>query len=176
MRVFGDGPRNFEPGSSDVGYASWRCCLVCLNHDIRKENPISPKDILNNAKKKTSWITSELTNEDIQKARLAVLSIVRIEQLFQLKENIQRHFSSPSERHGMVDDQITKRLNWPLGRVIEMYPGKEGIERVSKLRVANGFAIRPLQRLYPLEMSVSDLPSDIALGEIFPEPIRNLTD
>ncbi|GFX59995.1 DUF5641 domain-containing protein [Trichonephila clavipes] len=71
---------------------------------------------------------------------------------------------------------ITKRLNWPLGRVIELYPRKEDIERVSKLRVTNGFAIRSLQRLYPLEMSVSDLPSDIALGEIFPEPIRNLTD
>ncbi|GFU02651.1 DUF5641 domain-containing protein [Trichonephila clavipes] len=63
-----------------------------------------------------------------------------------------------------LKDQITKRLNWPLGRVIELYPGKEGIEKVSKLRVANGFAIRPLQRLYPLEMSVSDLPSDIALA------------
>ncbi|GFX47920.1 DUF5641 domain-containing protein [Trichonephila clavipes] len=75
-----------------------------------------------------------------------------------------------------LKDQITKRLNWPLDRVIELYPGKEGIERLSKLRVANSFAIRPLQRLYPLEMSVSDLPSDIALGEIFPEPRRNLTD
>ncbi|GFY15070.1 transposable element Tc1 transposase [Trichonephila clavipes] len=174
--------------------------------NIRKENPISPKDNLNNAKKKTSWITSELTNEDIQKARLAVLGIVRIEQLSQLKEKIQRHFSSPSERHDMMDahfiqdtrgtevhdldiidakyllervrylPNITKRLNWPLGRVIELHPGKEGNERVSKLRVANGFAVRPLQRLYPLEMSVSDLPSDIALGEIFPEPIWNLTD
>ncbi|GFX16438.1 DUF5641 domain-containing protein [Trichonephila clavipes] len=71
---------------------------------------------------------------------------------------------------------ITKRLNSPLGHVIELYLGKEGIERLSKLRVANGFAIRPLQRLYPLQMSVSDLPSDIALGEIFPEPVRNLTD
>ncbi|GFX59996.1 hypothetical protein TNCV_4985071 [Trichonephila clavipes] len=87
-------------------------CLICgprhyvlLRPDIRKENPILPKDNLNNAKKKTSWITSELTNEDIQKARLAVLGIVRIEQLSQLKENIQRHFSSPSQRHGMVDGE-----------------------------------------------------------------------
>ncbi|GFY38065.1 hypothetical protein TNIN_443361 [Trichonephila inaurata madagascariensis] len=46
---------------------------------------------------------------------------------------------------------------------------RNGIERVVKLRVANGFVIRPLQRLYPLEMTVSDLPSDIALVENFPE-------
>ncbi|GFS57689.1 histone H3-like centromeric protein cnp1 [Trichonephila inaurata madagascariensis] len=64
----------------------------------------------------------------------------------------------------------SKRLNWPLSRVIVLYPGKDGIERVAKLRVANGFVIRPLQRIYPLEMSVSDLPSDMALGENFPEP------
>ncbi|GFS41691.1 integrase_H2C2 domain-containing protein [Trichonephila inaurata madagascariensis] len=47
-----------------------------------------------------------------------------------------------------------------------------GIERVAKLQVGNGF-IRLLQRLYPLEMSVSDLPSDIALGENFPEPNKD---
>ncbi|GFR27392.1 DUF5641 domain-containing protein [Trichonephila clavata] len=63
----------------------------------------------------------------------------------------------------------SKKLNWPLGRVIELYPGKDGFERVAKLQVANGFVISPLQRLYPLEMSVSDLPSDIALGENFLE-------
>ncbi|GFV19461.1 hypothetical protein TNCV_3663931 [Trichonephila clavipes] len=32
---------------------------------------------------------------------------------------------------------------------------------------------KPLQKLYPLEMFVSDLPSDIALGENFPEPYKN---
>ncbi|GFT05094.1 uncharacterized protein NPIL_35041, partial [Nephila pilipes] len=31
-----------------------------------------------------------------------------------------------------------KRLNWPLGRVIEMFQGKDNIERVAKLRVSNG--------------------------------------
>ncbi|GFX33178.1 DUF5641 domain-containing protein [Trichonephila clavipes] len=56
----------------------------------------------------------------------------------------------------------SKRLNWPLGRVIELYPGKDGIERVAKIRVVNGIVIKSLQRLYPLEMTVSDLPSDIA--------------
>ncbi|GFU56905.1 integrase catalytic domain-containing protein [Trichonephila clavipes] len=68
-----------------------------------------------------------------------------------------------------IGSNNAKRLNWPLGCDIELYPGKDGIERVAKLRVANGFVIRPLQRLYPLEMSLFDLPSDIVLGENFPE-------
>ncbi|GFX67870.1 DUF5641 domain-containing protein [Trichonephila clavipes] len=67
----------------------------------------------------------------------------------------------------------SKRLNWPFGRVIELYPGKDGIKRVAKLRVANGFLIRPLQKRYPLEISVSNLPSDIALGENFLEPNKD---
>ncbi|GFV85884.1 DUF5641 domain-containing protein [Trichonephila clavipes] len=69
----------------------------------------------------------------------------------------------------LIASDISKRLNWPFGRVIELYPGKDVIERVAKLRVANGFVIRPSQRLNPLSMSVSDFPSDITLGENFPE-------
>ncbi|GFX85058.1 uncharacterized protein TNCV_4998871 [Trichonephila clavipes] len=108
----------------------------------------------------------ELTREEIQRARLIVIGIVRIEQISELKEKVKWHFNSPA---ALWYGDWWERLNWPLGRVIELYPGKGGIERVAKLRVANGFVIRPLQRLYPLEMSVSDLPSDIALGENFPE-------
>ncbi|GFY66083.1 integrase catalytic domain-containing protein [Trichonephila inaurata madagascariensis] len=70
-----------------------------------------------------------------------------------------------------------KRLNWPLGHVIELYPGKDGIERVAKLRVANGFVIRLLQRHSPLEISVTNLPSDITHKvKIFQNPIKTLTD
>ncbi|XP_054724179.1 uncharacterized protein LOC129234240 [Uloborus diversus] len=62
----------------------------------------------------------------------------------------------------LIGCEDTKRLNWPLGRVVELYPGRDGIQRIAKLRVANGYLVRPLQRLYPLEMSISDLPSDLA--------------
>ncbi|GFV07102.1 hypothetical protein TNCV_2674051 [Trichonephila clavipes] len=74
-------------------------CLIGgqrLCPDVSKENPTSPNDKVNNAKKKTSWISSELKSDEIQKARLAVIGIVRIEQLSELKEKIQWHFSSPS--------------------------------------------------------------------------------
>ncbi|XP_054724268.1 uncharacterized protein LOC129234298 [Uloborus diversus] len=62
----------------------------------------------------------------------------------------------------LIGCEDTKRLNWPLGHVVELYPGRDGIQRIAKLRVANGYLVRPLQRLYPLEMSISDLPSDLA--------------
>ncbi|GFT91044.1 bel12-ag transposon polyprotein [Nephila pilipes] len=42
-----------------------------------------------------------------------------------------------------------KRL---LGRVLELFPGKDGIIRLVKLRTEKGNVLRPIQRLYPLEL------------------------
>ncbi|GFX33177.1 uncharacterized protein TNCV_2353461 [Trichonephila clavipes] len=72
-----------KPGHIAKMYNSSLKYLICgwrLCPDVRRENPTSPKDKVNNAKRKTSRITSELTSEEIQKSRLAVISIVRIEQ------------------------------------------------------------------------------------------------
>ncbi|GFS82261.1 bel12-ag transposon polyprotein [Nephila pilipes] len=49
-----------------------------------------------------------------------------------------------------TDDK--KRLNWLLGRVLELFPGKDGIIRLVKLRTEKGNVLRPIQRLYPLEL------------------------
>ncbi|GFU10810.1 bel12-ag transposon polyprotein [Nephila pilipes] len=46
-----------------------------------------------------------------------------------------------------TDDK--KRL---LGRVLELFPGKDGIIRLVKLRTEKGNVLRPIQRLYPLEL------------------------
>ncbi|GBN28348.1 hypothetical protein AVEN_248358-1 [Araneus ventricosus] len=63
-----------------------------------------------------------------------------------------RHNLSPGDVV-LIGSDNTKRLNWPLGRVIQLFQGKDNIERVAKLRVENGEIIRPIQRIYPLEMS-----------------------
>ncbi|XP_071033041.1 uncharacterized protein [Parasteatoda tepidariorum] len=56
----------------------------------------------------------------------------------------------------LVESQNPNRMNWPLARVIELFPGKDNVQRVAKLRVASGEIIRPLQRIYPLELSSID--------------------
>ncbi|GFR26193.1 uncharacterized protein TNCT_193891 [Trichonephila clavata] len=56
----------------------------------------------------------------------------------------------------IVESKNPNRMNWPLAQVIELFPGKDGVERVAKLRLASGEIIRPLQRIYPLELSASD--------------------
>ncbi|GFQ73739.1 uncharacterized protein TNCT_523321 [Trichonephila clavata] len=109
--------KSYEDRKSEV--IRRRCCLVCLKpghiakkcHSsikslicerrlhtllcpyLRKRNPSSLKDKGNNAKKKTSWIRSELTIEEIRRTGFAVIDKV---QSSESKEKIKRNFSSPS--------------------------------------------------------------------------------
>lgn len=53
----------------------------------------------------------------------------------------------------MLDPDNLKRLDWPLARVTKVFPGKDGIIRIVKVKTAKGEFIRPIQRLYPLEIS-----------------------
>ena len=45
------------------------------------------------------------------------------------------------------------RSTWPLAIVSETYPGKDGIIRVVELKTAHGRLERPVQHLYPLEIT-----------------------
>ena len=65
----------------------------------------------------------------------------------------------------LVGADNKKRFEWPLGRIVELYPGKDGEIRVAKVQTQNGVLIRPLQRLYPLEVPGSE-------KIIVPEPVK----
>ena len=41
-----------------------------------------------------------------------------------------------------------------------MYPGRDGVSRVAKLRTATGELTRPVQRLYPLEIKSSTIKNE----------------
>ena len=53
----------------------------------------------------------------------------------------------------LIGSENTKRSDWPVGRVIEVCAGKDGINRVAKIKTKHGVLVRPLQRLFPLEVS-----------------------
>lgn len=46
-----------------------------------------------------------------------------------------------------------KRLEWPMGRVEEVMQGRDGQVRVARLKTQGGELLRPVQRLYPLEIN-----------------------
>jgi hypothetical protein len=45
-----------------------------------------------------------------------------------------------------------KRVNWPLGRIVELLPGKDKQVRVAKVKTKHGIIERPIAKLYPLEV------------------------
>jgi hypothetical protein len=54
----------------------------------------------------------------------------------------------------LVQADNVKRVNWPLARVIQLLPGRDDTVRVVKVKLASGKEVlRPVQRIYPLEMS-----------------------
>ncbi|XP_035205640.1 uncharacterized protein LOC118180683 [Stegodyphus dumicola] len=56
----------------------------------------------------------------------------------------------------LIGDDI-KRLNWPLARVTELIPGKDGKGRTVRLRTQINNLVRPKQRVFPLEIQDDDL-------------------
>lgn len=77
-------------------------------------------------------------------------------QLFQ--SNKRKHTSAPFSIGDivLVANDLQKRLDWPMARIKELFPGKDGHIRVVKLQTPSGELIRPIQRLIPLEMETSD--------------------
>lgn len=55
----------------------------------------------------------------------------------------------------LVGSDNKKRYEWPLGRIVELIPGKDDKVRVARVKTRQGIFTRPLQRLYPLEVPAS---------------------
>ncbi|OXA52865.1 Pro-Pol polyprotein [Folsomia candida] len=53
----------------------------------------------------------------------------------------------------LVGADNKKRFDWPMGRIMELIPGKDGVCRVANVKTSKGTLKRPLQRLYPLEIA-----------------------
>ncbi|GFT13868.1 DUF5641 domain-containing protein [Nephila pilipes] len=52
----------------------------------------------------------------------------------------------------LIGDDNKKRLFWPLAKIIELIPGRDGKIRTVKLKTQHGTVLRPIQRIYPLEI------------------------
>ena len=60
----------------------------------------------------------------------------------------------------IYDEQIRNRMFWKLGRVEKLLKGSDNEVRGVSLRLANGSVIeRPLQRVYPMEITTEEIES-----------------
>ena len=72
-----------------------------------------------------------------------------------LRQRKKWHQQQPELQPGQLVllDEPTKRLQWPLGRVVQVHPGRDGVVRSATIRLKTGIKKRPIQRLVPLEIS-----------------------
>ncbi|XP_035216658.1 uncharacterized protein LOC118190078 [Stegodyphus dumicola] len=56
----------------------------------------------------------------------------------------------------LMGDDNKKRLFWPLARITELIPGRDGKIRTVKLKTRHGTVIRPIHRIVPLEIQAND--------------------
>ncbi|XP_071653393.1 uncharacterized protein [Temnothorax longispinosus] len=109
----------------------------------------------------TQKITARLRY--IQELREALRKRFRIEYLGQLKQCPSMRSTTSTLKVGdvvLIGNDLQKRLDWPLARIIELIPGIDGETRVVRLKTATGELIRPVQRVFPLEVHSGEESSD----------------
>jgi hypothetical protein len=113
------------------------------------------------------WRLQQLKEELRGRFRKEYLSL-----LIQRRKGKQPHqFRVGDIVHVATDNR--KRLEWPLGRILELLPGKDGKVRVGKVKTSSGVLLRPLQRLFPMEVSTADsIPGESVSAKIKSEKAK----
>ncbi|GFW37864.1 ZZ-type zinc finger-containing protein 3 [Trichonephila clavipes] len=82
----------------------------------------------------------------------------------------------------LIGNDNKKRLSWPIAKIIELIPGRDGEIRTVRLKTQHGTVIRPVQRIFPLEVqaianSDKELKEEsISVKSTKPEKVLNTND
>lgn len=135
--------------------------LTYLSEDPNDLTPLTPSTFLQDLKdvRMTDMDAIEnisLTRKALYKQRLRNNLNVRFrnEYLSQLRQQVYKKSFRPPELGEivLVGNDNDKRLNWVVGRIIEVFTGKDGIVRLVKVKTSSSELMRPIQRIYPLEV------------------------
>ncbi|UYV80828.1 hypothetical protein LAZ67_19001892 [Cordylochernes scorpioides] len=138
--------------------------LTYIHQDFDSLIPLSPSMFLHDSKYVGVPDLDKLYSKKFQdryrhcqRLREALRSRFRSEYLGQLVQKANER--TPKLSVGdvvIVKVEDKRRLHWPMARIVELFPGRDGHSRVAKVRTKLGTLIRPVQKLYPLEVSSGD--------------------
>ncbi|GFX23762.1 DUF5641 domain-containing protein [Trichonephila clavipes] len=133
----------------------------------------------------------ELNSRDLRKRmkyRIKLLSDLRqrfrkeyLSELIQ-KQNDNRVREPRIGEMVLIGNDNRKRLSWPIAKIIELIPGRDGEIRTVGLKTQHGTLIRPVQRIFPLEVqaianSDKELKEEsISVKSNKPEKVLNTND
>ncbi|GFX43104.1 DUF5641 domain-containing protein [Trichonephila clavipes] len=82
----------------------------------------------------------------------------------------------------LIGNDNKKRLSWPIAKIIELIPGRDGEIRTVRLKTQHGTVIRPVLRIFPLEVQAiangdKELKEEsISVKSTKPEKVLNTND
>ncbi|CAL8131492.1 unnamed protein product [Orchesella dallaii] len=139
--------------------------LTYLSENAEELQPLTPSMFMRTS---TSFKFPELEATEGDKLRMRYKCVTTLKD--ELKQRFRREYLSQlvNKPKGkptrplqvgeivIVENENRKRMDWPLGRILELIPGKDGVQRVAKVKTQDGVLIRPVQRLFPMEVDQQD--------------------
>ncbi|GFX04413.1 integrase catalytic domain-containing protein [Trichonephila clavipes] len=153
--------------------------------------PLTPAMFLIENRCSDTTDIDELNSRDLRKRmkyRIKLLSDLRqrfrkeyLSELIQ-KQNDNRVREPRIGEMVLIGNDNKKRLSWPIAKIIELIPGRDGEIRTVRLKTQHGTVIRPVQRIFPLEVqaianSDKELKEEsISVKSTKPEKVLNTND
>ena len=141
--------------------------LSALSEDLDDVRPLAPKDFLHDtassqsADMETETELPDVRGEDLRKRwrhRREVLAHLwkrwRTEYLRELRLPPREESSTPAVGDLVIigEDLRHSRVIWPMGKIVQLHPGRDGLTRAATVRKGDGTSVtRPVQKLYRLE-------------------------
>ena len=76
----------------------------------------------------------------------------------------------------LIHEDNLPRLRWPVGIVVKLYPGRDGLVRAVDVRTKKGVYTRSVQRLHDLELAGNFSDSAVSDSVSVPESVQPGTD
>ncbi|UYV77987.1 hypothetical protein LAZ67_15003105 [Cordylochernes scorpioides] len=121
--------------------------LSYISEDDQDLIPLTPQMFL-----QTNASNDKLNEELKQRFRKEYLGV-----LMQRAENKRERCIKEGDLV-LIGQDNTKRIIWPVGKIVKLYLGKDGVNRVARVKTSTGEWLRPVQKLFPLEISSEETP------------------
>ncbi|GFT55513.1 RNA-directed DNA polymerase from mobile element jockey [Trichonephila clavipes] len=165
--------------------------LTYISENPQELIPLTPAMFLIENRCSDTTDIDELNSRDLRKRmkyRIKLLSDLRqrfrkeyLSELIQ-KQNDNRVREPRIGEMVLIGNDNKKRLSWPIAKIIELIPGRDGEIRTVRLKTQHGTVIRPVQRIFPLEVqaianSDKELKEEsISVKSTKPEKVLNTND
>ncbi|KAF8763122.1 hypothetical protein HNY73_021337 [Argiope bruennichi] len=135
--------------------------LTYVSENAEELIPLTPSMFFIENKSSNTEDIEELSSKCLNKRKQYRNNLLKdLRQRFR-KEYLGQLVQKHNEKHSrspqvgeivLVGDDNKKRLFWVVAKIIELIPGRDGEIRTVKLKTQHGTVLRPIQRIYPLEI------------------------